>query len=180
MLGFCWAILDFVGREVKTASTLQHDPEKWTPVFGKDHASAARAGRRSTRHAMVDKPFSRVVLAAAAILAVAAACGPVAAQANHKCDPVDPVSDPGWSVVPSLETIGRVDGAPYQTETGGDWFIDRTTTLLPFCNYYNEIGIYSMRSYTLAPQVAKERIGICRGNVAVPPYAGSCPPIRNQ
>jgi hypothetical protein len=130
---------------------------------------------------MLDKPFSHIVLAALAILAMAAASGPAAAQANHKCDPIDPVSDAGWSVVPSLETIGTADGAPYQTGTGGDWFVDRTTTLLPFCNYYNEIGTYSIDSYTLAPQLAKSRIGICHGNaaggsVAVPPYAGPCPP----
>ena len=64
---------------------------------------------------------------------------------------------------------------------GGDWFIDRTTTLLPFCNYYNEIGIYSMRSYTLQRQVAKEQVQICKAapggaSVAVAPYAGPCPP----
>ena len=101
---------------------------------------------------------------------------PAAAQTLPKCDPVDPVSDAGWSVVPSLEEIGTKDSAPYQAN--GDWFVDRTTTLLPFCNYYNEIGIYSMRSYTLMPQATTERIGICRGNTAVPPYAGSCPPAR--
>jgi hypothetical protein len=58
----------------------------------------------------------------------------------------------------------------------GDWFIDRTTRFLPFCNYYNEIGIYSMRSYTLAPQLKTERIEICRSGARVPPYAGKCPP----
>jgi hypothetical protein len=73
------------------------------------------------------------------------------------------------------------DGAPYQTGSGGDWFLDRATTRIPFCNYYNEIGIYSMRSYTLAPQVTKERIQICErrpagGSGAVSPYAGPCPP----
>jgi hypothetical protein len=122
-----------------------------------------------------------IVFAIAASVAAALASRPSAAQANHKCDPVDPVADIGWSVMPSLETIGVVDSAPYRAGANGDWFVDRTTTLLPFCNYYNEIGIYSMRSYTLARQITKERIGICRetaagGSVAVPPYAGSCPP----
>jgi len=101
---------------------------------------------------------------------------PVAAQTLPKCDPVDPVSDAGWSVVPSLEEIGTKVSAPYRAN--GDWFVDRTTTLLPFCNYYNEIGIYSMRSYTLMPQVTTERVGICRGNAAVPPYTGACPPAK--
>ena len=129
---------------------------------------------------MLDRPFAAFAFAAA--LAAAAACGgPGAAQTNPRCDPVDPVSDAGWSVVPSLETVGKADSAPYQAGPGGDWFIDRTTVLLPFCNYYNEIGIYSMRSYTLSRQVSKERIQICKGapaggSTAVEPYAGPCPP----
>jgi hypothetical protein len=124
---------------------------------------------------------STVVLMAVALVATAATGGPGAAQATHKCDPVDPVADVGWSVVPSLETVGEADSAPYRVGAGGDWFIDRTTTLLPFCNYYNEIGIYSLRSYTLAPQLTKQQIKICQrtdagGSTAVPPYAGTCPP----
>jgi hypothetical protein len=125
------------------------------------------------------KPSAAVFVAAASV-ALAACGGPAAAQTNPKCDPVDPVSDVGWSVVPSLELVGKVDGAPYQAGPSGDWFITRTTTLLPFCNYYNEIGIYSMRSYTLSRQVTKERIQICKsapgGSAAVAPYAGPCPP----
>jgi hypothetical protein len=130
---------------------------------------------------MVQQPSS-VVLVIAAIVAIMAAAGePGVAQTMPKCDPVDPISDVGWSVVPSLETIGTADGRPYQAGAGGDWFVDRTTTLLPFCNYYNEIGIYSMRSYTLSRQVTKERIAICKsapagGSVAIAPYAGPCPP----
>jgi len=129
---------------------------------------------------MADKPVTPLVFATAAFVATGWTCGPAAAQADHKCDPVDPVSDTGWSVVPSLETVGVADGAPYQADAG-DWFIDRTTTLLPFCNYYNEIGIYSMRSYTLAPRVARQQIKICDhaaagAGGAVPPYAGPCPP----
>jgi hypothetical protein len=115
-----------------------------------------------------------------AVAAAIAAAGPAAAQPTHKCDPLDPVADAGWSIVPSLEAVGSKDSAPYQAGAAGDWFVDRTTTLLPFCNYYNDIGIYSMRSYTLAPQVGSERVAICRGGAAVPPYVGPCPPIRNQ
>jgi hypothetical protein len=129
---------------------------------------------------MANKPFT-VVLMTAAIVATGGTGGPSAAQANHKCDPVDPVSDVGWSVVPSLETVGMMDSAPYQNGGSGDWFVERTTTVLPFCNYYNEIGIYSMRSYTLAPQVIKQQVKICErtnagSSTAVPPYAGICPP----
>jgi hypothetical protein len=115
-----------------------------------------------------------LAFALAMILPLSAATGPLGAQPNFKCDPLDPVADAGWSVVPSLETVGEAEGAPYQD--GADWFVDRTTTRLPFCNYYNDIGIYSMRSYTLSRQVATQRIAICRGGAAVAPYAGPCPP----
>jgi hypothetical protein len=133
---------------------------------------------------MVDKGASAilraVVVGMATLVALAAAVGPVAAQTNPKCDPLDPLADAGWAVVPSLETVGKVDSAPFQSGAGGDWFITRTTMLLPFCNYYNEIGIYSMRSYTLSRQTAEERIQICKstpaGSTAVAPYAGPCPP----
>jgi hypothetical protein len=123
----------------------------------------------------------RSVVAVIAALAMAAGAAPGVAQTMPKCDPVDPVADVGWAVVPSLETIGKSDGAPYQAEAGGDWFVDRTTILLPFCNYYNEIGIYSMRSYTLSRQIIKERIAICKGapaggGAAIAPYEGLCPP----
>ena len=129
---------------------------------------------------MVQQPSS-VGFVIAAIVAMAAVGEPGVAQTMPKCDPLDPISDVGWSVVPSLETIGTADGGPYQAGASGDWFVDRTTTLLPFCNYYNEIGIYSMRSYTLSRQVAKERIQICRStpggsSAVVEPYAGPCPP----
>ena len=116
------------------------------------------------------------------LVAFLAACaGPARAQTSFKCDPLDPLADAGWSVVPSLETVGEADSAPYQAGAGGDWFVDRTTTLIPFCNYYNDLGIYSLRSYTLARQEKQEKIAICKAapagaSVAVPPYAGPCPP----
>ena len=122
-----------------------------------------------------------VVSVLAAMLTLVSSGGPAAAQVNFKCDPVDPVADVGWSVVPSLETVGEADSAPYQTGAGGDWFVDRTTTRLPFCNYYNDLGIYSLRSYTLSPQISTQRIAVCKAapagrSVAVAPYAGPCPP----
>jgi hypothetical protein len=44
------------------------------------------------------------------------------------------------------------------------------------CNYINASGNYSLRSYSLSPEDTTERVTICRGNVAVAPYAGPCPP----
>jgi hypothetical protein len=100
------------------------------------------------------------------------------ARADHTCDPV---TEPGWSVVATHETIRQVDGPPLQDGASGNWYVERSTTVLPFCNYFNEIGIYSMRSYSLTPEEKRERVAICRatpggGNAAVPPYAGGCPP----
>jgi hypothetical protein len=120
--------------------------------------------------------FSRVMVT----LMLIGVGAPLPAYASQKCDPLSD-ADVGWSVVPSHETIKEVDGAPYQSGAPGNWVVDRTTTELPFCNYFNEIGIYSMRSYRLDPETTTERVNICRpdgqgGSAAVPPYTGSCPP----
>jgi len=129
---------------------------------------------------MVISPVSSLVVATSAMLALSAGFGADLARADHKCDPLSE-ADVGWSVVPSHETISQVDQAPYQAGAGGNWYVDRATTVLPFCNYYNAIGNYSMRSYSLSERVMTERIAICRGNAQgvstpVEPYAGSCPP----
>lgn len=98
------------------------------------------------------------------------------AQADHRCDPI---GEPGWQTIPSHEIVGEVEGAPYREGTG--WFIDRTVTVLPLCNYFDEIGNYSLRSYSLSPRATTERVGICRtdasgASIVIPPYAGLCPP----
>jgi hypothetical protein len=113
--------------------------------------------------------FAITVLTAAATLGGAEA-------AEHKCDPV---TDDGWSVVAEGETLSRTDSPPYQS--GTDWFVDRVITELPFCHYFNSIGVYSMRSYSLEPVVTEQRVVICRriapnGLLAVAPYTGPCPP----
>jgi hypothetical protein len=130
---------------------------------------------------MACKPITPVAPVIAVLVAASGFYGHARAQPTHTCDPIDPIADVGWSVVPSLETVGAVDGAPFQGGTSGDWFVERTTTRIPFCNYYNEIGIYSMRSYTLTPEVTEQRIRICErtaagGSIALSPYAGPCPP----
>jgi hypothetical protein len=121
--------------------------------------------------------FCRAV-AVAATLASAACFAGRAGSAEHPMHKCDPVTDEGWSVVPERQTLGAIDGPPYQV--GADWFVDRTTTVLPLCNYFNSIGVYSLRSYSLDPVASKERIAICRGgegvSVAIAPYAGPCPP----
>ena len=115
------------------------------------------------------------MLGAKMVAVVVFAISEAAVAAEHKCDPV---TDEGWSVVAEREVLSQTDSPPYQS--GTDWFIDRVTTVLPFCHYFNSIGVYSMRSYSLDPVATKERVAICRriGNdsVAVAPYAGPCPP----
>ena len=122
--------------------------------------------------------FSRVMVTL--ILIDGFASAPTAARAEPKCDPLSD-ADTGWHVVPSLETVKEADGAPYRSGAAGTWFIDHTTTTLPFCNYFDELGSYSMRSYRLDPETQIARVKICRpgdqgGSIAVPPYAGPCPP----
>jgi hypothetical protein len=94
-----------------------------------------------------------------------------AAQAQHSCDAI---GDEGWTVVATNETTDTKDGAPYRA--GNDWFVDRTVTLLPLCNYFNSVGNYSLRSYSLDPVQKTERVALCRGGIAVAPYVGPCPP----
>jgi hypothetical protein len=110
------------------------------------------------------------------LLAAGAVSGVERAGAQHACDAL---GERGWRTVPTVETTSQSDGAPYQV--GASWFVDRTTTLLPFCNYYNSVGNYSLRSYTLSPETRTERVEICRnlpqgGSAAVAPYTGRCPP----
>lgn len=115
------------------------------------------------------------IIAVAATTLVASMISEGTGAAEHKCDPV---TDEGWSVVPERETLSETESRPYQK--GNDWFVDRVTTVLPFCHYFNSIGVYSMRSYSLDPVVTVEPVAICRGSgsvsVAISPYAGPCPP----
>ena len=96
---------------------------------------------------------------------------PLAARADHTCDVL---GEPGWSMLASHETVDVKDGAPVRA--GQDWFVTRTTTVLPLCNYINAAGNYSLRSYSLEPEQKVERLMICRGGAAVAPYTGRCPP----
>ena len=94
-----------------------------------------------------------------------------AAHAQHACDAPP---EPGYRVMPSLEVVGATDGAPYRAR--GDWVVDRTTTLLPLCDYFSPVGSYSLKSYSLDPEKKTERVTLCRGAEPVAPYAGACPP----
>jgi hypothetical protein len=105
---------------------------------------------------------------AAACLTLAFA--PLSAWGQPVCD----AAEEGYRVVPSVEVAGVQDGAPYRT--GADWMVERTTTLLPMCSYFTPVGSYSLRSYSLDPYKTTERVTLCRGESAVAPYTGPCPP----
>ena len=81
------------------------------------------------------------------------------ALAQHACDDL---GERGWKTVATVETVAQKDGTPYRAEPAGSWYVDRSTTLLPFCNYYNSLGNYSLRSYSLSPETRTERVEICR------------------
>jgi hypothetical protein len=92
------------------------------------------------------------------------------ASAQHACD----AAEEGHRLVATVEIAGVEDSAPYRA--GADWVVDRTTTRLPMCSYFTPVGSYSLRSYSLDPVKATERVTLCHGDAAVAPYAGPCPP----
>jgi hypothetical protein len=110
-------------------------------------------------------------LALATLAALLALAAPPT-RAQHACDPA---GEAGWRVAASTEVAATRDGAPVRAP-GGDWFVERITTLIPMCTYFNPSGIYSLRTYSLEPFERTERITICRVDVPVAPYSGPCPP----
>src|SRR5882724_11392959 len=42
------------------ASSLKHDPEKWEPVFGKDHAQTKRWSEMTIRRSVISRSFAQV------------------------------------------------------------------------------------------------------------------------
>ena len=104
-----------------------------------------------------------------AVFAVLAGCSAV--RAEPVCDAP---GEEGYRVVLSMEVTGVTDGEPYQS--GPDWIVERTTTLLPLCSYFNKVGSYSLKSYSLDPEKKTERVMLCHGDQRVGSYTGPCPP----
>jgi hypothetical protein len=143
-------------------------------AIGPVKVAAGSRDARTMEHGVVTRTLvlKNSVLVAAGWLAIGAG----AAHAEHVCDDA---AEEGWRVVPSIEVTDVKDGAPFAA--GADWVVERTTTLLPFCNYYSPIGSYNLRSYSLDPFTKGERVVLCHANARglsepVAPYAGSCPP----
>jgi|GEM_PF-2564330 hypothetical protein len=159
-----------IGAAFERIVDREHDAvgEAGTPtVIGIDEISV----RRGHEYRIAAK-----IIAVAFVALAASATSGGAGVVEHRCDSV---TDEGWSVVAERETLSQTDGVPYQS--GTDWYVNRVTTVLPFCHYFNSIGVYSMRSYSLDPVVTEERVTICRrtgqsASVAVAPYTGPCPP----
>jgi hypothetical protein len=127
----------------------------------------------------------RLVLVALAIALIAvvlmviprtaAAAG--APQPTHKCD--DP--QPGWDVLKTIEKADEKDGAPHSKGAAGNWYVTRVTKWIPYCQYHNPIGLYSLDTYALAPRLVEEEVQICAtaqggGSRPVAPFSGPCPP----
>jgi hypothetical protein len=109
-----------------------------------------------------------------ALIASLSAASLSAARAEPVCD----APTEGGRVTLTMEVTGVSDSAP--ARSGADWVVERTTTVLPLCNYFSPVGSYSLKSYSLDPEKKTERVTLCRagtkGLTAVAPYTGSCPP----
>src|SRR5262249_37610926 len=80
---------------------------------------------------------------------------PARRPGHHACDDL---GQPRWSTLASHEIVDVKDGAPYRV--GADWYVERTSTILPLCNYINAVGNYSLRSSSLSPEEKIERVMI--------------------
>ena len=100
-------------------------------------------------------------------------------QANHKCDEA---IDSG-SMRKTIEIADQKDSAPHANGAAGNWYVMRTSKWIPYCMYHDAIGLYSLDTYALMPQIIDEEIQICEalaggGSRPVAPFAGPCPPPR--
>jgi len=135
---------------------------------------------------------------------VAAAAFPIAARAECYLESVASPEEiaGGWTIHEDRRIVKQEDGAPYERDGAGNWFVDRETTTLPICSVFDDLGGYSLRGYMLQPVVTKSQVQICKATAdggSVPfvpkdakprpadtayevyepydrPYAGSCPP----
>jgi hypothetical protein len=110
----------------------------------------------------------------ALIASLFAASLAAASLAAARAEPVCDAPTEGGRVLLTMEVTGVSDSAPVQA--GADWAVERTTTVLPLCNYFSPVGSYSLKSYSLDPEKKTERVAICRAGNAVAPYTGPCPP----
>jgi hypothetical protein len=100
-----------------------------------------------------------------------------APQPTHKCD--DPL--PGWDVLKTIEIADQKDGTPHAKGQVGNWYVTRVTKWIPYCQYHDPIGLFSLDTYALAPKFVEEEVQICAampgaGSRPVAPFAGPCPP----
>ena len=116
-----------------------------------------------------------------ALMAVALMSAPTvwaaAPQPTHKCD--EP--QPGWDLLKTIEKADEKDGAPHAKGPAGNWYVTRVTKWIPYCQYHDPIGLYSLDTYALAPRMIEEEVQICAsvaggGSRPVAPFKGPCPP----
>ncbi len=97
--------------------------------------------------------------------------------ASHKCD--EPV--PGGEMKKTIEIADQKDSAPHARGAAGNWYVTRITKWIPYCMYHDPIGLYSLDTYSLQPQLIEEEVQVCEalaGGMSRPmaPFAGPCPP----
>ena len=123
-----------------------------------------------------------LVALAMAVIAIVLVVTPRSAAAagapplTHKCD--DP--QPGWNVLKTIEKADEKDGAPHAKGAAGNWYVTRVTKWIPYCQYHNPIGLYSLDTYALSPRLVEEEVQICAavpgGSRPIAPFDGPCPP----
>lgn len=118
-----------------------------------------------------------IALIAIVLVVTPRSAAAAAPQPTHKCD--DP--QPGWDVLKTIEIADQKDGAPHAKGGAGNWYVTRVTKWIPYCQYHNPIGLYSLDTYALSPRLVEEEVQICAavqggGSRAVAPFKGPCPP----
>src|SRR5262245_14227436 len=119
------------------------------------------------------------LLAAGSLSAAAQPSPSTGPQPTHKCD--DP--EPGWDVLKTIEIADQKDGPPHAKGAPGNWYVTRLTKWIPYCQYHNPIGLYSLDTYALAPRMVEEEVQICAAVAGgssrpVAPFSGPCPPTQ--
>ena len=114
--------------------------------------------------------ITRAIVFIAAVLAAAAF--PAAARAECSLENVASAQEiaEGWTIHEDHRIVGQMDGVPYELGRG-NWFVDRETTMVPFCTVFDDLGGYSLRSYMLPKVVTTARFQICQAT----PTGGSAP-----
>lgn len=126
----------------------------------------------------------KIFLSAAALFLTTAAQTEAAPAPAPQCS-LENVASPdeiksGWTLKFDPKIVDQHDSAPFEVGKG-DWFVNRTTVIIPQCSAYDDMGNYSLRSYMLPKITTQTQIQICRhderrGSVLIAPANGMAKP----